>query len=82
MLQKSPHDNPATLLAAALWPYYLAKKVMDTFILFTDEEENISHKGYMFARLLAEYRKQVNGEVKLIIVRVDKSCICFQNSLL
>lgn len=70
-----------TSLAAALWPYYSEKKVMDTFILVTDEEENTSCHGYRFAPLLAEYKKHVNEDVKLIIVRVGKGYVPFQKSL-
>ncbi len=70
-----------TSLAAALWPYYSEKKVMDTFVLVTDEVENTSSNGYRFAQLLAEYKKHVNEDVKLIVVRVGKGYVPFQKSL-
>ena len=54
---------------------------MDTFVLVTDEEENTQSNGYMFAHLLAEYRKRVNKNVNLIVVRVGKGYLPFQKDL-
>lgn len=70
-----------TSLAAALWPYYSKKIVMDTFVLVTDEEENTSCNGFRFAPLLAEYKKHVNENVNLIVVRVGRGYPPFQSSL-
>lgn len=36
----------STSPASSLWPYYRQKKVVKTFIIVTDEEENTSHTGY------------------------------------
>jgi hypothetical protein len=38
--------NNSTSPASSLWPYYAAKKVVKTFIIVTDEEENTSTTGY------------------------------------
>eukprot|EP00551_Chaetoceros_affinis_P010650 CAMPEP_0203672868 /NCGR_PEP_ID=MMETSP0090-20130426/9608_1 /ASSEMBLY_ACC=CAM_ASM_001088 /TAXON_ID=426623 /ORGANISM="Chaetoceros affinis, Strain CCMP159" /LENGTH=630 /DNA_ID=CAMNT_0050538303 /DNA_START=54 /DNA_END=1946 /DNA_ORIENTATION=+ len=78
---KKIRANGCTSLAAALWPYYSNKIVMDTFVLVTDEEENTQCNGYMFAPLLAEYKKHVNEDVNLIVVRVGRGDTNFQQSL-
>lgn len=70
-----------TSLAAALWPYYANRKKMDMFIMVTDEGENTKKEGYMFAPLLKKYRDEINPDVKLVVVRVGRGCIHFQNSL-
>lgn len=78
---KKIRASGCTSLAAALWPYYSSKVVMDTFVLVTDEEENTSCNGYMFAPLLAEYKKHVNKNVNLIVVRVGRGDARFQKDL-
>eukprot|EP00542_Grammatophora_oceanica_P020324 CAMPEP_0194033822 /NCGR_PEP_ID=MMETSP0009_2-20130614/6345_1 /TAXON_ID=210454 /ORGANISM="Grammatophora oceanica, Strain CCMP 410" /LENGTH=611 /DNA_ID=CAMNT_0038674549 /DNA_START=1768 /DNA_END=3600 /DNA_ORIENTATION=- len=72
----------ATCNAAALWPYYEQKKVMDTFVMVTDEGENQSvHGKYRFADLFAMYLKDVNPKAKLVIARVGRGDRYFQNTL-
>jgi len=78
---KKIRASGCTSLAAALWPYYTNKVVMDTFVLVTDEEENTQCHGYMFARLLAKYKEQVNENVNLIVVRVGRGDARFQEDL-
>jgi len=48
-----------TAPAAALWPYYQAKKVVKFFIVVTDEIENEKYKGYYFPSLFQKYHKEV-----------------------
>ena len=43
-------DN-STNPAASLYPYYEEKKVVRTFVIVTDEEENGTFKGYKYASL-------------------------------
>lgn len=78
---KKIRASGCTSLAAALWPFYSNKVVMDTFVLVTDEEENTQCNGYMFARLLAEYKKHVNEDINLIVVRVGRGDVSFQQDL-
>jgi len=75
------HAHGCTSNAACLWPYYKAKKVVDTIVMVTDEYENTVCHGYYFADLLAKYRKEVNPNVVLVVVRVGMGSKDFQNSL-
>jgi len=70
-----------TNLAACLWPYFEAKKVVDTIVMVTDEYENTKCHNYYFADLLAAYRKEVNPNVVLVVVRVGMGSGEFQRSL-
>ncbi len=51
--------NRATAPAAGLWPYYEKKKIIKTFIIVTDEEENTPYNDYYFHELFAKYRTEV-----------------------
>ncbi|CAB9517494.1 expressed unknown protein [Seminavis robusta] len=73
--------NNCTSLAAALWPYYEAKKVMDLFVMVTDEMENTSWNGHRFASLLALYKREVNPNAQLIVVCVGDGDLHFRSSL-
>jgi len=70
-----------TSLAAALWPYYEAKKSMDMIVLVTDEEENEKYQGHLFAELLAKYKEEVNQKVTLIVVCVGNGNNKFRQDL-
>ena len=70
-----------TSLASALWPYYQKAKVVDLFVMVTDEEENTRFQGHMFADLLAKYRQDVNPQVQLIVVTVGNGDGRFRTSL-
>ncbi len=73
-----------TAPASSLWHYYENKKVIDTFIIVTDEEENTTNlggwnsynnqptKGYMFAPLYKKYLEEINNSAKLIFVSFTK----------
>merc|ERR1712070_170195 len=71
-----------TSLAAALWPYFENKIMVDMIVMVTDEYENTPKNGYNFAELLSKYKKEVNPDVILIIVCVGKGDVYFRNSLL
>jgi len=71
----------STSLAAALWPYYESKKKMDVFVMVTDEGENTPKNGHSFAGLLAKYRREVNPDVFLVVVRVGCGERSFQQDL-
>mmetsp|Transcript_11208 Transcript_11208/g.16445 ORF Transcript_11208/g.16445 Transcript_11208/m.16445 type:complete len:231 (-) Transcript_11208:110-802(-) len=71
-----------TSLAAALWPYFENKIIVDMFVMVTDEYENYPKNGYDFAELLSEYKQEVNPDVVLVIVCVGKGDTRFRNSLL
>lgn len=73
--------NGCTNLAACLWPYFEAKQVVDTIVMVTDEYENTKCNNYYFADLLAAYRKEVNPNVVLVVVRVGTGSSDFQKSL-
>ena len=73
--------NGCTSLAAALWPHYQAKRRLARIVMVTDEEENTECHGYMFARLLQTYRKDVHAGVELILVGVGPGCARFRQSL-
>jgi hypothetical protein len=61
-----------TAPASSLWPYFTNKKIVKTFIVVTDEEENQYPGGYTFAQLFARYRKQIYKS-KIIFVSFIKS---------
>jgi len=48
-----------TAPAAALWPYYTAKKIVKFFIVVTDEIENEKYKNYFFPTLFQKYYTEV-----------------------
>jgi hypothetical protein len=48
-----------TAPAAALYPYYTAKKIVKFFIVVTDEVENEKYKEYYFPTLFQKYYKEV-----------------------
>jgi len=48
-----------TAPAAALYPYYVAKKVVKFFIVVTDEIENEKYKDYFFPELFVKYYNEV-----------------------
>lgn len=70
-----------TNLAACLWPYFEAGKAVDTIVMVTDEYENTQCHNYYFADLLAKYRREVNPNVVLVVVRVGMGSAEFQRSL-
>ena len=45
--------------AASLYPYYALKKKVKTFIVVTDEEENLSFNNILFAPLFKKYYHEV-----------------------
>jgi len=51
------------------------------FVMVTDEGEKTNMNGYNFAKLLAEYKKTVNPDLSLVIVRVGSGCSRFQGTL-
>lgn len=71
-----------TSLAAALWPYYKAKQHIDRIVLVSDEVENTACHGHRFGPLLSLYKKDVNPNVKLIVITVGAGCRYFRQSLL
>ncbi|KAL3942826.1 MAG: hypothetical protein SGBAC_003064 [Bacillariaceae sp.] len=77
MIQASGCTN----LAACLWPYFEAGKVVDSIVMVTDEYENTKCHNYYFADLLAQYRREVNPNVVLVVVRVGMGSAEFQRSL-
>ncbi|BFZ09851.1 hypothetical protein BsWGS_12890 [Bradybaena similaris] len=48
-----------TAPAASLYPFYIKKEVVKTFIVVTDEEENELMMDYSFARLYKSYHDEV-----------------------
>jgi len=48
-----------TAPAAALWPYYKAKKIVKFFIIVTDEIENEKFNNYFFPTLFQKYYNEV-----------------------
>lgn len=54
--------------AAALYPYVEQGKVVDLFVIVTDEEENTQSHGYNFAELFARYRREVNPDAQVFLV--------------
>jgi len=48
-----------TAPAAALWPYYAAKKIVKFFIIVTDEIENEKYKNFFFPELFLKYYKEI-----------------------
>jgi hypothetical protein len=65
------HAHSSTCPAASLYPYFTERKVVKTFIVVTDEEENTNYGHYSFASLFNEYRKTVYP-AKLIFVSFVK----------
>lgn len=49
-----------TAPAAALYPYYIHKKIVKFFIVVTDEVENEKYKDYYFPTLFQKYHKGNN----------------------
>ena len=78
---KQIRANGCTSLAAALLPYYEKKKIVDVFVLVTDEEENTRASNMFFAEMLSLYKKNVNPSVRLIVVCVGKGYVPFRDSL-
>lgn len=70
-----------TSLASVLWPYYSKKKVMDLFVMVTDEGENTNCEDYNFSDLFAKYKQDVNPMAQLIVVTVGSGDRWFRNSL-
>jgi len=70
-----------TNFAAALWPYYDEKRSVDTIVIVTDEWENGRTMGDDFSEMLAKYKKKVNPDVVLIVVRVGAGAEDFQKNL-
>lgn len=70
-----------TSLAAALYPYYEARTVVERIFLVTDEEENTKYKGFYFAELLAAYQRDVYDGVRLVVISVGYGDSRFQKSL-
>lgn len=79
---KTMKANNCTSPASSLWPYYQKKKVVKTFIVVTDEEENTSHNGksnwggyqidgYMFAELFQKYYQEVYP-AKLVFISFSR----------
>lgn len=60
--------NGGTSMAAALLPYYKAKKKIDLFILVSDEGENVEAEGNWFAGLWKKYKEEIHPESKLFLV--------------
>ncbi|XP_005093329.1 uncharacterized protein LOC101861104 [Aplysia californica] len=50
----------STSPAASLYPYYEAKKKVNTFIMVTDEEENTNSHGFLFTQLYKKYCEEVH----------------------
>ncbi|KAJ3388381.1 hypothetical protein HDU84_009815 [Entophlyctis sp. JEL0112] len=65
---KAIRATGCTSPAACLYPYYKAKKIVDLFIIVTDEEENTQCNGYLFAPLFRKYLNEVNPNAKLFFV--------------
>ena len=45
-LSKEILASGCTTPAASLFPYYEQKKIVKTFVIVTDEEENTKHQSY------------------------------------
>jgi hypothetical protein len=58
-LSQNCRAQNCTAPAASLYPYYAARKVIKTFIIVTDEEENTEFAHYTFASLFREYRANI-----------------------
>ena len=70
-----------TSIASALWHYYDLRIMLDRIVLVTDEWENESCHGFLFANLLQKYKSEVSPDVELILVGVGAGSIDFQESL-
>jgi hypothetical protein len=68
-----------TSLAAALWQYM--DQHIDVFVLVTDEYENTNFNNLDFAQSLVKYKKEVNENVKLVVVTVGGGYSGFRASL-
>jgi len=49
----------STAPAASLYPFYIKKEVVNTFIIVTDEEENTKHEKYLFSDIYKKYYEEV-----------------------
>lgn len=67
--------------AAALWPYVEKKQWVDLIVHVTDEHENTPYNGEYHASLLARYMKEVNPNVKVVIVCVGHGNQEFRSSM-
>eukprot|EP00045_Choanoeca_perplexa_P016959 m.236059 g.236059 ORF g.236059 m.236059 type:complete len:673 (+) comp17411_c0_seq3:1497-3515(+) len=54
--------------AASLWRFYKEKKVVNHFVIVTDEEENTNCQGYDFTKLMKLYLKEVNPAAKIFFI--------------
>uniref|UniRef100_A0A6U6KJM2 VWFA domain-containing protein n=1 Tax=Odontella aurita TaxID=265563 RepID=A0A6U6KJM2_9STRA len=70
----------STANAACLWPYYKQKRVMDLFVMVTDEVENRFCHGHRFASLFAKYLDEMNPYAKLVVVCVGQGDNSFRQS--
>eukprot|EP00977_Amphora_coffeiformis_P003750 scaffold742_cov165-Amphora_coffeaeformis.AAC.26 len=73
--------NNCTAIASGLWNAYEKKTVLQRIVLVTDEEENTSCHGFMFAELLRRYMDEMNPHVELLLVGVGSGDSSFQASL-
>eukprot|EP00730_Choanoeca_flexa_P018412 TRINITY_DN8948_c0_g1_i1.p2 TRINITY_DN8948_c0_g1~~TRINITY_DN8948_c0_g1_i1.p2 ORF type:complete len:568 (+),score=194.06 TRINITY_DN8948_c0_g1_i1:2439-4142(+) len=67
-LALTTHASGCTSPAASLWPFYQAKKVVNHFVIVTDEEENTHCNGHDFTTLMKLYLKEVNPNAKIFFV--------------
>ena len=72
MFSKYCKANNCTNPAASLYPYYIEKKEIKTFIIVTDEEENEKISGYNFCQLFKKYREEIY-KAKLIFISFIKN---------
>lgn len=67
-LTMSVRADKLTAPAAALLEYYEKRIPVKTFIIVTDEVENLPHGGDFFAQLFYKYRRDVQPDAELVFV--------------
>jgi len=67
-LTMSVKADKLTAPAAALKEFYESKIPVNTFIVVTDEVENIPYEGDFFAQLFYKYRKEVQPGAEIVFV--------------